>query len=80
MKSELEQQLTKLKQGDHICLIYEDTAEQMAGAVLFLKEGLSRGERCVYIADDRTVEAIAQALAAASGTAAEGPVYGRGPP
>jgi PAS domain S-box-containing protein len=64
MVAKLEQELSKLKQGDHICLVYENTAEQMAGAVLFLKKGLAQGERCLYIADDRTVEVIAQALAA----------------
>jgi PAS domain S-box-containing protein len=65
MTTELERQLIDLKQGDHICLIYETMAEQMAGAIPFLKDGLARGERCLYVADDRTVEAIAQALAAA---------------
>ncbi len=64
MTTKLEQELTKLKQGDHICLIYENSAEQMAAAVPFMKDGLARGERCLYIADDRTVEAVALALAA----------------
>ena len=44
MTTELERQLIDLKQGDHICLIYETMAEQMAAAVPFLKEGLARGE------------------------------------
>jgi PAS domain S-box-containing protein len=65
MTTELERQLIDLKQGDHICLIYETRAEQMASAIPFPKEGLSRGERCLYIADDSSVEAIAQELAAA---------------
>jgi PAS domain S-box-containing protein len=65
MASELERRLAELKHGDHICLIYENTVEQLAVAVPFIKEGLARGERCVYVADDRSVEAIAQALATA---------------
>jgi PAS domain S-box-containing protein len=65
MTTELERQLLDLKQGDHICLIYETKAEQMAGALPFLKEGLARAERCLYVADDRTSEGVAQALAAA---------------
>jgi PAS domain S-box-containing protein len=65
MKAKLEQELTKLKQGDHVCLIYENTAEQMAAAVSFIIDGLARGERCIYIADDRTIEEVVQALAAA---------------
>ncbi len=64
MTAKLEQELTKLKQGDHICLIYENTVEEMAGAVPFLTEGLLRGERCLCVADDPTVAAITQALAA----------------
>jgi PAS domain S-box-containing protein len=65
MITKLEQELTKLKQGDHLCLIYENPAEQLMSAVPFLKEGLARGERCLYVADDGSVEAIVQALAAA---------------
>src|ERR1700682_3270275 len=65
MKTNLEQELAKLKQGDHICLIYENTAEQLTAAVPFIIDGLVRGERCVYIVNDRTIEEVVQALAAA---------------
>jgi PAS domain S-box-containing protein len=66
MTTELERQLTELKQGDHICLIYETMAEQLAAAVPFLKQGLAQGERrCLYVAGHPSVEMIAQALAAA---------------
>ena len=65
MIAKLEQELAKLKQGDHICLIYETTAEQLAAAVTFIMEGLARGERCVYIADDHAHEEVVEALAAA---------------
>ena len=64
MTAKLAQELAKLKQGDHICLIYENSAEQMACTIPFLNEGLARDERCLYIADDRTALAIAQTLAA----------------
>jgi len=63
--NELERELTSLKQGDHVCLIYENAAEQMAAAVPFIKVGLARGARCIYIADDRTVEEVVQALVTA---------------
>lgn len=65
MTTELERQLASLKQGDHICPIYESMAEQMASAVPFLKDGLVRGERCLYVADDHTAAQIVQALEAA---------------
>jgi len=63
MVAQLEQELAKLKQGDHICSIYETTAELLAVAIPFIIEGLVRRERCVYITDDRTIEEIVQALA-----------------
>ena len=53
-----------LKQGDHICLIYESTAEQLAAAVPFITDGSCAESRCIYIADDRTIEEVVQALAA----------------
>jgi signal transduction histidine kinase len=65
MMGELERQLASLKQGDHVCLIYENPAEQLAVAVPFIKEGLARNERCIYIADDRTIVEVVQALSAA---------------
>src|SRR6202035_205138 len=65
MKVNLEQELAKLKHGDHICSIYENGAEQLAVAVRFIIDGFARGERCVYITDDRTIEEVVQALAAA---------------
>ncbi|HEV3263708.1 MAG TPA: MEDS domain-containing protein, partial [Gemmataceae bacterium] len=66
MIAKLDQELSKLKHGDHICSIYENAAQQLAAAVPFIVDGLARGERCVYIADDRTIEEVVQALAAAS--------------
>lgn len=65
MTTEIERQIIKLNHGDHTCLIYENTDEQLAAAVPFIKEGLARNERCIYIADDRTVKEIVDALAAA---------------
>ncbi|HEY2155153.1 MAG TPA: MEDS domain-containing protein, partial [Isosphaeraceae bacterium] len=65
MKGELEQELGKLKHGDHICLIYENPAEQMSVAVPFIKDGLDRGERCLYVTDDGTIEEVVRALEAA---------------
>jgi signal transduction histidine kinase len=65
MTGELERQLAGLKQGDHACLIYENASEQLAVAVPFVKDGLARNERCIYIADNRRAKEIEQALSAA---------------
>ncbi|MBI4495199.1 MAG: MEDS domain-containing protein [Chloroflexi bacterium] len=64
MKTELARQIGDLRQGDHLCLIYEEPAEQMAAVIPFVQDGLARGERCVYIADDRTVDEVHSALEA----------------
>src|SRR5262245_18822099 len=59
----LQRQLESIRQGEHLCVVYEGAAEQMAAAVPFLRAGLAQGERCIYIADERTTEEVAHALA-----------------
>jgi signal transduction histidine kinase len=52
-----------LKQGEHLCLIYEDDPAEQLGALLpFLSQGLRNGEQCVYIADDHTTDELRAAL------------------
>jgi PAS domain S-box-containing protein len=65
MTSKLEQEVAKLKQGDHLCMIYESSVEQLAVVVPFIRHGLARGERCIYIADDGAINEVMQPLAAA---------------
>ncbi|MCU1337992.1 MAG: Adenylate cyclase [Bryobacterales bacterium] len=48
--------LEQVNPGDHLCSIYENHEEQLAVAVPFIKIGLDRREKCVYIADDDNVE------------------------
>lgn len=46
---------------DHLCLIYETPEEQFAAIVPFVRYGLERGEKCIYVADDNTsAEVLAQ--------------------
>jgi PAS domain-containing protein len=61
-KEELEKQLARLSHGDHACSFYNSAAEQEALVISFMKEGLARGERCVYVVDDRTVEELTTGL------------------
>lgn len=51
--------------GDHLCLVYDKPGEPLSAAAAFLAEGLRRGERCGYVADDHTIEAVTEALAGA---------------
>jgi PAS domain S-box-containing protein len=65
MTNELESQIRRLKQGDHICAIFENPRERLEVAVPFVIDGLARGERCVYILDESGMAEIVQALTAA---------------
>jgi hypothetical protein len=65
MVAKLENELTKLKQGDHICSINDNASERLAVAVRFIIDGLARGERCIYIVEDSTIDEVVQALTAA---------------
>jgi PAS domain S-box-containing protein len=63
MESELTEQILKLGAGDHLCLFYDsDPAEQMPALVPFIQDGLAKGEQVIYVADDQTIDALAQRL------------------
>ena len=65
MAPELEKQLANLNPGEHLCPIYESAAERLAVVIPFVKHGLARRERCLFVANDRTTEEVIQALSAA---------------
>ncbi len=44
--------LQRLQPPGHLCSVYRSQDEQFASAIPFIRIGLKRGERCVYIADD----------------------------
>ncbi|WP_123533928.1 MEDS domain-containing protein [Halosimplex salinum] len=48
--------------NDHFALVYESEDERYAAAVPFLREGLDRGERCMYVGDERSLGAVQAAL------------------
>ncbi len=52
----------QLKVHDHLCLIYETPSEQFAAVIPFIRAGLERGEKCVYIADDNTASVVLDAM------------------
>lgn len=57
--------MEKIGVHDHLCLIYETREEQFAAAIPFLRIGLERGEKCVYIVDDNTAAMVFDALSSA---------------
>jgi len=48
----------KLGVHDHLCLIYETQEEQFSAVIPFMKIGLERGEKCVYVVDDNTAAMV----------------------
>jgi len=50
--------MSDLRPGDHVCCFYETAEKQRAVLMPFLREGLERGEKVVYILDVSRVEAI----------------------
>jgi PAS domain S-box-containing protein len=49
---------------DHLCSIYGDEQEHYRVVAPFLRIGLDRGEKCIYVADDGTENIIREALEA----------------
>lgn len=37
------------QQGDHICTLYKSPEEQLRAAIEYIRAGLERGERCLYV-------------------------------
>jgi PAS domain S-box-containing protein len=65
MISEMEHKLAGLGHGAHLCTTHEGTADQIAVAIPFVKEGLARGQRCLCAGDERTALDLTAALFAA---------------
>jgi signal transduction histidine kinase len=62
--SEFEQRLWKLKPGDHLCCLYGSEEEHRALLSPFIRHGLERHEKVLYIADDHTTAQILDYLRA----------------
>jgi two-component system NarL family sensor kinase len=54
--------LEGLAPHDHLCSIYESQEEHFAVAIPFIRIGLDRREKCIYIADDGTETAVRDAM------------------
>lgn len=50
--------IRNLRPGDHLCCLYETEEEHRAVLTPFLRQGLERGEKMLYIVDTYTAEAI----------------------
>jgi signal transduction histidine kinase len=62
--NELEQRLWKLQAGDHLCCLYASEEEHRALLAPFLRHGLERHEKVLYLVDDHTAGQILAYLSA----------------
>src|SRR5216684_4674088 len=53
-----------LPDGVHICAPYDEPAEQFATSVPFIRGGVNRGERCLYVYEGETLAEVKRALRA----------------
>ena len=52
----------RYKQGDHICALFDTPEEQLAIAIDYIRAGLKRGERCLYICGEYSVDDFRRGL------------------
>ncbi len=62
MEADLERRSARLRQGDHLCLIYHSAAEQTSAVVDFLKAGLAAGEQCLFLGHATSSRRLVHAL------------------
>jgi hypothetical protein len=53
------------QQGDHVCTLYSNRDEQLAAAVAYIRGGLARGERCLYVVCEHSPDEFREGLRAA---------------
>ena len=58
LSSALHREVSNLQPGDHLCCIYETDEEHRALLTPYLRQGLERNEKVVYIVDARTAETV----------------------
>ena len=49
-------------EGDHVCTLFSSLEEQLRAAVEYIRGGLSRGERCLWVSCERPVAEFREAL------------------
>jgi len=62
---DLEKAIGKIDVHDHMCLIYETQEEQFSAVIPFVRIGLERGEKCLYVVDDNTATMVINGMKAA---------------
>src|SRR3954451_22240753 len=59
---ELERRIARLRQGDHLCLVYRSAAEGTASLFPYLQAGVTAGERCLFVGHGTSGRRLEHAL------------------
>jgi len=60
--------LEQIGSPEHLCSIYDSQEEHFSVAIPFIRIGLARGEKCVYLTDDGKEDVVLEAAALAEST------------
>ena len=61
-RKQLSETLDNLPYGSHLCCVYDTPGHQFSALIPFLREGLQRGDKCLYILDESTREELSSVL------------------
>jgi MEDS: MEthanogen/methylotroph, DcmR Sensory domain len=50
------------QQGDHVCTLFSEPKEQLQAAIEYIKGGLERNERCLYVCGETTPDELRAVL------------------
>jgi MEDS: MEthanogen/methylotroph, DcmR Sensory domain len=62
--AQLSSALERFGPHDHLCSIYENQQDHFTVAVPFIRIGLERHEKCLYITDHQSMEGVRTAMLA----------------
>ena len=62
LAGDLDTRISHLRQGEHLCSVYETSDEMLDHVVPYMKYGLLNGEQCIYVAEEHSSDRIATAL------------------
>jgi hypothetical protein len=57
-----QEEMKRLRPGDHLCCIYRDFKDQMGVIIPYFVSGLGNHEKCLYITDEKGKEDICSAF------------------
>ncbi len=61
-KTTLIETIEKLKIHEHLCSFCKTKEEQFSAIVPFIKIGLKRGEKCIYVVNGNTAQEVLKAM------------------